>query len=104
MSYDLNIDEARAKHWIEEVNHEIALVKELLIKVSTASTTTPQEEDDIMRGIQNTCDIMQGFWKNMCKGFSDATGAISNAIQEMVKATTESVENINSVGRNVGTR
>ena len=52
--YDLNIDEARAKMWIDDVNNEITIVKDLLTKVSTVSTTTPQEEDDIMKGIAST--------------------------------------------------
>lgn len=102
--YDLNIDEARAKHWIDDVNNEIEIVKNLLMKVSTATDLKPEDEDSIVSGIKHTCDIMQESWKNMCKGFSDASENISNAIQKMVKATTESVEIIESVGRNVGIR
>ena len=43
MSYDLNIDEARARNWVADVENEIRIVKDLLTKVSTASTTTPAE-------------------------------------------------------------
>lgn len=103
MSYDLNIDEARAKDWIEGVNHEIALVKELLTKVSDASSTTPQEEDDIMKGIASTCTTMRTFWDKMCDGFEKTSNKLWDAVTNMVNATKQRVEDVQSVERNVGT-
>ena len=103
MSYDLNIDEARAKMWIDDVNNEITLVKDLLIKVSTASTTTPQEEDDIMKGIASTCTTMRYFWDKMCDGFGKTIDLIKDAVTNMVNATNQRVEDVQSVERKIGT-
>ena len=103
MSYDLNIDEARAKMWIDDVNHEITLVKDLLTKVSTASTTTPQEEDDIMKGIASTCTTMRTFWDKMCDGFGKTIDKLKDAVTNMVNATNQRVEDVQSVERKVGT-
>lgn len=103
MSYDLNIDEAKAKYWIEDVNHEIALVKELLTKVSDASTTTPQEEDDIMKGIASTCTTMRTFWDKMCDGFGKTIDKLKDAVTNMVNATNQAVEDAKTVENKVGT-
>ena len=103
MSYDLNIDEARARIWIADVENEIRIVKELLVKVSTASTTVPQEEDDIMKGIATTCETMRNFWDNMCEGFTGMVSKLIQSIEKMSSATNEVVTDVNEVRNKVGT-
>lgn len=101
--YDLNIDEARAKIWIDDVNNEITIVKDLLTKVSTVSTTTPQEEDDIMKGIASTCTTMRYFWDKMCDGFGKTINLLKDAVTNMVNATNQAVEDAKTVENKVGT-
>lgn len=101
--YDLNIDEARAKMWIDDVNNEITIVKDLLTKVSTVSTTTPQEEDDIMKGIASTCTTMRYFWDKMCDGFGKTINLLKDAVTNMVNATNQAVEDAKTVENKVGT-
>ena len=101
--YDLNIDEARAKMWIDDVNNEITLVKDLLTKVSTASTTTPQEEDDIMKGIASTCTTMRYFWDKMCDGFGKTIDLLKDAVANMVNATNQRIDDVKTVESKVGT-
>ena len=102
MSYDLNIDEARARIWIADVENEIRIVKELLTKVSTASTTTPQEDDDIMKGIAATCSTMRSFWDKMCNGFAGMVKNITQSFEKMSASTNEVVSDVNDVRNKVG--
>ena len=102
MSYDLNIDEARARNWVADVENEISIVKDLLTKVSTASTTTPAEEDDIMKGIEQTCVTMRNFWDKMCSGFSGLIDNLKQAIEKMANSTNEVVGDVNEVRNKVG--
>ena len=103
MSYDLNIDEARARIWIGDVENEIRIVKELLVKVSTASATTPEEEDDIMKGIATTCDTMRNFWEKMCEGFTGMVAKLVESIEKMSTATSDVVTDVTDVRNKVGT-
>ena len=83
MSYDLNIDEARARNWVADVENEIRIVKDLLTKASTAST-------------------MRNFWDKMCSGFSGLIDNLKQAIEKMANSTNEVVGDVNEVRNKVG--
>ena len=84
--------------------HQVGFISpsRLLTKVSTASTTTPAEEDDIMKGIEQTCVTMRNFWDKMCSGFSGLIDNLKQAIEKMANSTNEVVGDVNEVRNKVG--
>lgn len=102
MAYNLNIDEAKARNWYLDVQQEIRLTKETLDKASQAYSTLPEEQDDIMNGIKNTCEALRDFWNNMCDGFNTTLLNFKSAIDTMVNQTTEIVGDVDVVKNKIG--
>lgn len=100
---DISIDEAKAKVWIDDVKSEITEVEGVLKKVTTAVTTAPGEDDDIMQGIESTCQVLSDFWTRMCQGFKSAGSAMTETIERIQKSGQEVIGDINNVKSKVGT-
>lgn len=99
---DISIEEAKAKQWILDVKNELSLVEAVLRNVSTACTTIPGEDDDIMKGIVSTGEALREFWDQMCSGFKSATNLISDVITKIGTTAGEVVSDINSVKSRIG--
>lgn len=99
---DISIDEARAQQWILDVRNELALVEQVLEKVSKACTTTPAETDDILKEISKTGEDLNSYWNKMCSGFNKATSNIENAIKTIGKNANDVMSDINSVRSKIG--
>lgn len=99
---DISIDEARAQQWILDVRNELALVEQVLEKVSKACTTTPAETDDILKGIAKTGEDLNSHWNQMCSNFQKATSNIENAIKKIGKNANDVISDINSVRSKIG--
>lgn len=99
---DISIEEAKAKTWILDVKNELSAVETVLKNVSTACTTLPGEDDDIMKGIVDTGEALRSFWDQMCSGFTKATELISDAIDKIGSTAGEVVSDINNVKSRIG--
>lgn len=99
---DISIDEARAKMWIQEVDEEIRDVEALLRKINQAASSIPGEDDDIMKGIEATCNTLNDFWTKMCNGFKSAGKSLTSVIDSLGKAASSVIEDINAVKSKIG--
>ncbi len=99
---DLSIDEARAKVWMEDVNQEIEEVEALLKQINRAASAIPGEDDVIMQNIESTCNVLTDFWNQMCNGFKSANKSLASIIENIGKAATNVVDDINSVKSRIG--
>lgn len=100
---DLSIDEARAKQWMQDVDQEIEEVEALLKLVSQARSSIPGEDDTIMEGIISTCEALNDFWTQMCNGFKSASKSLTSVIENIGKAASNVVNDINTVKSRIGT-
>lgn len=99
---DISIDEAKAKQWILDVKNELSSVETVLKNVTTACTTVPGEDDDIMKGIVSTGETLRSFWDQMCNGFKSATDFISESITKIGTTAGAVIQDINTVKSKIG--
>lgn len=99
---DISLKEEMARQWIQDVNNEITQVESLLKTIAQAASTIPGEDDDIMKGIESTCNTLQNFWNQMCSGFKKTGSLISEAIQRIGKAADEVVKDVQNVQKRIG--
>lgn len=98
---DISLKEEMARQWIQDVNNEVAQVESLLKTIAQAAATIPGEDDDIMKGIESTCNTLRNAWDNMCNSFKKAGGLLGDAIQRIGKAANEVITDIGNVQKRI---
>lgn len=98
---DISIEEYQAKKWIANVQTELELVDRTLKNVSDECSTVVTEEDDIMKGIEQTGKKMHEVWDPMCKEFKNAATKISGVIDKVAEKTKELLGVVESIKNNI---
>ena len=93
----MSIDEARAKVWLDDVNHELQAVRALLKKVQTANTEVAGSDDTIMEGIYQVGVAMDNAWSQMCNIFDEVQEKLNSTIAKIREAVREKVEEITAL-------
>lgn len=99
---DISIERDKATSWMNDVKQELELVEQLLQKVSASTSTTPGEDDVIMKGIEKTCQSLSDFWKNMCGGFKSASNLLDNALKNLSSTVEDVIDDITNVKAKIG--
>ena len=94
---DINIDEAKAKIWIGDVESEIDNVEKLIKKINGAVSEAAGEDDTIMQGIYKVGTTMEETWTVMCDGLKEATVQINNALTKIFTQAQEVLEDIDTL-------
>ena len=95
--FDLSIDEAKAKIWMDDVNAELSAVRSLLKKVNTATSEVVGSEDTIMTGIYKVGVAMGNAWDNMCNIFDDVQSKVASGISKIGETVSNVVEEVEAV-------
>lgn len=99
---DISINEAKAKIWIDDVNHELEQVESILKKVNASLTTTAGSGDSIMEGIYKVGMAMETAWTAMCNNFKSAQELIKNAVDVLGKTGVTIIDEAEALRNKVG--
>lgn len=99
MAYDQNtsLDEAMAKQWVSDVNHEIVLVESLLTEVYNEIQEFIDDEDPVMKEIVKIGNRMQDEWSKMVSEFKNSMDLINSAIDALRKGFEKAVAHVGKV-------
>lgn len=100
--YDLSIDEARARQWIQDVYSEVNSVELVLAKIVKAQQEMPGDGDSVIAAIDKTAETCNTVWKTMIKAFKESCGFIEEAIMRYAKAGVAAKEAFEETAKKVG--
>ena len=99
---ELSLKEYEAQQWIQNVRNEEQQVRKLLMDLANAASTTPEEEDDIFKGIVAACDKAEAFWTQMCDGFDKTCDIIKDVFSRMGQAVSVLVGDVDNFKGKIG--
>ena len=95
----MNIDEAKAKMWISDVEDEISQVKAILRDASNALIEVPGENDTIIQGLVRLGEIQQKAWDTITDKFEKAGEEVKRVIGIISNAISEAVDDVDALAR-----
>lgn len=99
---DLSLKEYEAQQWILNVRNEEQQVRIILQQLTDAARTTPDEEDDIFKGIASAAETARNFWDNMCDGFDKTCDIIKSVFAKMGETVSTLVSDVDTFKGKIG--
>lgn len=94
---DVSIQTKAAQDWVSRVKGEIERTNTTLREVREVCTSVPGEDDDIIKIIMTTGNVLEEAWDATTNAFKDAWNTLEEGIKEFSKVGEKISEGFNDL-------